>query len=229
LAHARILDAGCGSGALARTIASHKPNWEVFGVDLNPSYIAYATVRSKEARLNNLSFEQGNLQSLSFENNSFDVIWTRFVFYFLPDPAAAIAEFKRIIRPSGLIVFSLHNWRTTVNYPEDPRLQDRERRVFAGLADWQVTEQLPSMLTSAGYCDVSVEIELDRIYTSLGRIEHSNRLNIEDVLKAGIDRVHNILGSRADAESFVVDLLRYYDREDTYTYSMLWTIKCRAP
>jgi ubiquinone/menaquinone biosynthesis C-methylase UbiE len=229
LSQARILDAGCGSGALARTIASHNPNWDVVGVDLNSAYVAYATNRGSEAKLGNLVFEQGNLQALDFEAEAFDIIWSRFVLYFLPEPQAALAEFRRVIRPAGCVIFSLHNWSNMINYPEDSNLQYKERRVLAGLADWRIGQRLPSMLSTAGFCDIPVEIELDRIYTTLGRIKPDNRKNVEDVFTAGINRVASILGSQADAELFISDLLKYYDCDDTYKFSLLWTIKCRAP
>ena len=229
LSQARILDAGCGSGALARTIASSHPHWEVVGVDLNPSYIAYAQGRGREAQLDNLAFMQGNLQALSFAAATFDIIWSRFVLYFLPDPGAAIAEFKRVIRPNGRIVVTLHSLSSMINYPEDPSLQDRQRRVFDGLADMCLAPKLPSMMLAGGFRDISVEIELDRIYSTLGQIEPSSRKNIEDVFKAGINRITDILGSRDEADLFVRDSLNYLDRNDTYTYSLLWTIKGSAP
>jgi ubiquinone/menaquinone biosynthesis C-methylase UbiE len=229
LSRARILDAGCGSGALARTIASHNPNWDVVGVDLNSAYVAYATSRGQEAKLENLVFKQGNLQALDYEAAAFDIVWSRFVLYFLPDPNVALAEFMRVIRPAGWLIFSLHNLPTMIHYPEDSNLQDRERRVLASLANWQIVPRLPSMLSAAGFCDISVEIELDRIYSTLGRIKPDNRKNVEDVFTAGINRVASILGSRADAQLFISDLLKHFDRDDTYTFSLLWTIKCRAP
>jgi ubiquinone/menaquinone biosynthesis C-methylase UbiE len=102
----KLLDAGCGSGAMSRLIASHHPHFEVVGIDLNPAYISYAQDLGRAAALDNLTFEQGDLRALPFTPASFDVIWSRFVLYFLPNPEAAIAEFRRVIRPGG--TWSLH-------------------------------------------------------------------------------------------------------------------------
>jgi ubiquinone/menaquinone biosynthesis C-methylase UbiE len=226
---ARVLDAGCGSGAMCRLIASRHPGFEVTGLDLNSAYVAYARDRSRADGLGNLRFEQGDLQALPLPAASFDAVWSRFVLYFLPRPEAALAEFKRVIRPTGSVVIFLHNWSTLINYPEDAHLRDRQQRVFAGIADMRLAQKMPSMLTAAGFHDVSVEIELDPVYTAIGSIKEANRRNFTEVFEAGIDRVSEALGSRAAADLFVADSLAYYDRPDTYTYSLLWTIKCRAP
>lgn len=229
LPRARVLDAGCGSGAMARLIASSHPEWDVVGLDVNPNYIAYARDRAKAASLDNLSFEHGDLQALSFAAASFDVVWSRFVLYFLPQPEIAIAEFKRILRPGGEIVIALHNWSTLIDYPEDLDLRRRRMRVFSSIADMHLAQKMPSILSAGGFHDVSVEIELDRVYSAIGSIGPEARRNYVEVLEAGIERAVESVGNRSEAERFVSDLLVYLDRPDTYTYSLLWTIKCQTP
>jgi ubiquinone/menaquinone biosynthesis C-methylase UbiE len=81
---------------MARLIASTHPEWDVVGVDFNSAYIAYARDRGRFA---NLSFERGDLRALKFADASFDVIWSRFVLYFLRSPEDAIREFRRVLRP----------------------------------------------------------------------------------------------------------------------------------
>jgi SAM-dependent methyltransferase len=213
---------------MARLIASSHPEWDVVGLDVNPNYIAYARDRAKAASLDNLSFEHGDLQALSFAAASFDVVWSRFVLYFLPQPEIAIAEFKRILRPGGEIVIALHNWSTLIDYPEDLDLRRRRMRVFSSIADMHLAQKMPSMLSAGGFHDVSVEIELDRVYSAIGSIGPEARRNYVEVLEAGIERAVESVGNRSEAERFVSDLLVYLDRPDTYTYSLLWTIKCQT-
>jgi ubiquinone/menaquinone biosynthesis C-methylase UbiE len=225
-----LLDAGCGSGALSRLLASHRPKLDIVGVDLNPAYVAYASDLGAAACLKNVRFEQGNLQALRFPDASFDVIWSRFVLYFLPNPAQAIAEFMRVLRPAGSLIVTLHNWTTLINYPEDPSLQDRQRRLQASaIADMHLAPKLPSMLAAAGFSDVTVEIELDPIYSAVGSMSEGGLRNYSEVFTAAIDRVAATLGGRAEAERFIEDSLAYFSRPDTYTYSLLWTIKGVAP
>ena len=76
---------------------------------------------------------------------------------------------------------------------------------------------------------VSVEVGLDRIYSAIGSIGAEGRRNYADVLQAGMEPISQSLGSQAEAERLIADLFVYLDRPDTYTYSLLWTIRCRAP
>jgi SAM-dependent methyltransferase len=223
---ARVLDAGSGSGAMARLIASTHPEWDVVGVDFNPAYVAYAR---DSGRFANLSFEQGDLRALKFADASFDVIWSRFVLYFLPSPEDAIREFRRVLRPGGEVVVALHNFPNMIDHPEDVELRNRRTRAFSSILDGYLPQKLPSMLSQCGFRDVSVEVELDRICSAIGSIGAEGRRNYADVLRAGMGPISRSLGSQAEAERLIANLFAYLDRPDTYTYSLLWTIRCRAP
>jgi ubiquinone/menaquinone biosynthesis C-methylase UbiE len=225
----RVLDAGCGSGAMARLMASSHPDWDVVGVDFNSNYVAYARGRGRAASLANLSFEQGDLRALNFANASFDVIWSRFVLYFLPSPDDALREFRRVLHAGGEVVVALHNFPNMIDHPEDADLRNRRTRAFSSILDGYLPQKLPSILSKCGFRDVSVEIELDRIYSAIGPIGAEGRRNYAEVLQAGMEPISQSLGSQAEAERLIADLSVYLDRPDTYTYNLLWTIKCGAP
>jgi SAM-dependent methyltransferase len=200
------------------------------GVDLGSAYVAYADELSKASSLKNVRFEQGNLQALKYPNATFNIIWSRFVLYFLPNPEAAIGEFMRVLRPEGTLIVTLHNWTTLINHPEEQALQDRQKRVYASaIADMHLAPKLPSLLTQAGFRNVSVEVELDPIYSAIGTTGDGNLRNFAEVFNAAIDRVAAVLGSREEADRIIKDSLTYLSRTDTYTYSLLWTIKGVAP
>jgi ubiquinone/menaquinone biosynthesis C-methylase UbiE len=226
LPRARVLDAGSGSGAMARLIASTHPEWDVVGVDFNPAYVDYARGRG---RLTNLSFEQGDLRALNFADASFDIIWSRFVLYFLPGPEDAIREFRRVLRPGGEVIVALHNFPNMIDHPEDAELRNRRTQAFSSILDGYLPQKLPLMLSKCGFHDVSIEIELDRIYSAIGPIGAEARRNYAEVLKAGMEPISQSLGTQAEAERLIEDLFVYLDRSDTYTYSLLWIIKCRTP
>jgi hypothetical protein len=73
------------------------------------------------------------------------------------------------------------------------------------------------------------ELELDRIYSAIGAIGAEGRRNYTEVLQAGMEPISQRLGSRAEAEKLIADLLAYLDRPDTNTYSLFWMITARAP
>jgi ubiquinone/menaquinone biosynthesis C-methylase UbiE len=97
-----ILDVACGPGILACALAKHAR--KVIGVDITPAMIGEARARQEAAGLNNLEWHIGDATALPFEEGRFDRVSTRYSFHHMPDPAAALAEMKRVCRSSGRIV-----------------------------------------------------------------------------------------------------------------------------
>jgi ubiquinone/menaquinone biosynthesis C-methylase UbiE len=95
----RVLDVGCGAGAAlapaARAAAS------AVGVELSPAMAerARAAAPSAEVRV-------GDASQLEFEDGSFDVVLSAFTAFFMPDPTAALREWRRVLVPGGRIVLS---------------------------------------------------------------------------------------------------------------------------
>jgi hypothetical protein len=116
-----------------------------------------------------------------------------------------------------------------IDHPEDADLRNRRTKAFSSILDGHLPQKLPLILSKCGFHDVSVEVELDRIYSAIGSVGAEGRRNYADVLQAGMEPISQSLGSKAEAERLIADLFVYLDRPDTYTYSLLWTIRCRAP
>jgi ubiquinone/menaquinone biosynthesis C-methylase UbiE len=223
-----ILDAGCGSGLMSRLLASRFPETEVVGLDLNPDYLAYARGCATAERLPNLSFEQGDVQSLPFADGVFDVVWSQWVLYFLLRPDLALREFRRVLRPGGVVLIALDDRPLLTNYPEDVALQQRLERVAFALADVGLARKMPLVLREAGFAYISVEIETCESMTILGAIDSEHRRNVEDHLEPIMLPIATILGGMKEAEKLRSDLLSYLDRSDTYTYTMFWIIQGTA-
>lgn len=98
----RLLDSGCGPGLVSRYLAPHVA--QVVGVDLTPAMVDLATQAARVVGLSNTSFMQGNMTSLPFAADEFDVAVTRYAFHHLENPAAAFAELLRVTRPGGRII-----------------------------------------------------------------------------------------------------------------------------
>jgi ubiquinone/menaquinone biosynthesis C-methylase UbiE len=96
----RWLDVGCGNGAFTERLINRCAPAEVIGIDPSQEQLAYAVARSgtKVAK-----FQRGNAQDLSFGDGSFDVAVMALVLSFLGDPAKAIAEMARVVRPGGWV------------------------------------------------------------------------------------------------------------------------------
>ena len=95
--NARILDAGCGTGLNLR----HLPEGSV-GVDINPRNIALL-----RERLPNHTVMEGDVEALPFDDASFGTVLCTEVIEHIPDPRAALAEYRRVLQPGGVLIGSV--------------------------------------------------------------------------------------------------------------------------
>ncbi|HTQ48593.1 MAG TPA: class I SAM-dependent methyltransferase [Polyangiaceae bacterium] len=96
----RVLDVGCGTGSLSACVLSELPTATVVGVDPSPGFIAGARLAVPDARAR---FEVGSAMSLGRPEAAFDAVVSLLVLNFVPDPAIALAEFRRVTRAGGCI------------------------------------------------------------------------------------------------------------------------------
>src|SRR5947208_6635331 len=97
-----VLDVACGPGlvvcAFAR-VARH-----VTGIDLTPAMIERARGIQRERGLRNVTFEVGDVRALPHPDASFTIVASRFAFHHIPEPAAVLAEMKRVCTPGGKVL-----------------------------------------------------------------------------------------------------------------------------
>ena len=97
-----VLDAGCGSGWYAEYLLEHKAN--VTAVDVSPKLVAI-TKKRVGTRAQVLQADLG--QPLEFaDDSSFDLILCPLVMHYLEDWQAVFEEYHRILKPSGILLFS---------------------------------------------------------------------------------------------------------------------------
>src|SRR5258708_637226 len=108
------LDAGCGSGTLARYLV--EAGARVLGVDAAEEMIAMARelasqdVARKDEHSQHLRFEHvATIAHLSLAGQSLDGILCSSVLEYVSEPPACLAEFARVLRPGGLLVVSVAN------------------------------------------------------------------------------------------------------------------------
>jgi ubiquinone/menaquinone biosynthesis C-methylase UbiE len=108
LAGRRVLDVGCGDGALACAAASRRA--DVTGID--PDLAMLVAARSRAARVGvHVAFLEGRVEQLPFPDTSLDVVVSVTVLCFVPDAAAAVREMARVLRPGGrLVLGELGRW-----------------------------------------------------------------------------------------------------------------------
>ncbi|KAG8860139.1 hypothetical protein FRB96_004162 [Tulasnella sp. 330] len=123
-----ILDVGCGPGSITLGFAeSVGPRGKVVGLDLGQRAIATANGLAKERGIENSEFLVGNVYSLPFPDESFDIVYCHQVLTHClakdGGPVAALKEMRRVCKAGGIVAPREGITNTGRNYPELPGLE----------------------------------------------------------------------------------------------------------
>ena len=100
---ARILDCGVGNGSLSIALDSLiKGPVDFHAIDTSAEMLVQAKSVMQHAGLDP-HFQQADVMSLPYEDQSFDVVMAAHVLEHLPDPQRALAEVVRVLKPGGMV------------------------------------------------------------------------------------------------------------------------------
>jgi len=116
---ARVLDAGCGTGGFLQRLKTWQPEWQLIGLDLSPLACDFARRRG-------LVVDQGSVTALPFAEGEFDAIVCGDVLYHILEHVEALREFRRCLRPGGVLVLNLPAYRWLWSYHDD-RVHSKHR------------------------------------------------------------------------------------------------------
>ena len=117
----QVLDAGCGAGADLALLQKTYPAAQILGIDAVPAMAALANAASSSApgmrSLNQMLSRLlpakagvdilcGDFANLPFAANSVDLLWSNLALHWHPQPDRVFAEWRRILRVDGLLMFS---------------------------------------------------------------------------------------------------------------------------
>ena len=100
----RVLDAGCGAGHTAASFAPHVA--EVVALDFTAPMLQQVEMLAEERGLANISTRLGDVESLPFDDGTFDLVVSRYSAHHWPNPEQAMHEFARVLRPRGQFILS---------------------------------------------------------------------------------------------------------------------------
>lgn len=217
-----VLDVGCGSGSMARTMAKAEPGARVVGVDVRANYLDFARDQALAAGLTNLEFKVGDVFSLPFADATFDVVWTKYLFQWLKDIGPALDEVARVLKPGGRIVSADFVDFAVEHHRADPKFDRDARRIMPEFVDVGVGRRIAPGLLSRGFRNVSVEIETDTLFTVVGAVDYERRRNWELQWQAARARLIDIEGSEEAADQFIKSFLAHHDDPTTCTFTALY-------
>ena len=98
-----LLDVGCASGSITVGLAKVVDPGQVTGVDISEVEIQRAQQRASESDISNIRFEIGDTNQLDFSDESFDALFSNNTLEHIPEPADALREMRRVLKPGGII------------------------------------------------------------------------------------------------------------------------------
>jgi SAM-dependent methyltransferase len=149
-----VLDVAAGTGHAARLLAPRA--LAVVAVDSTPAMLAQGRERLERDGVRNVVLLRGDANDLHFTDETFDVAVTRFALHHLEDPAVAVAEMVRCLRPGGRVAVA------DLVASEDPEVAERQNRLER-LRDPSHTsalapDRLAALLGEAGLEGIGVEV-----------------------------------------------------------------------
>jgi malonyl-CoA O-methyltransferase len=185
IAPSRVLDAGCGEGADLSVLQGSYPQAQVFGIDASPAMLdvahdRYVAARSSfnrlvgkwlPAKLGGGGIEPellcGDFAQLPMEARTLDLIWSNLALHWHPQPDRVFAEWRRVLKVDGLLMFSCFG----------PDTFKELRAAFADVGS--ATSVLPfvdmhdfgDMLVNAGFSTPVMDMETVTVtYETVGKL-----------------------------------------------------------
>jgi ubiquinone/menaquinone biosynthesis C-methylase UbiE len=157
-----VLDIATGRGAIISALTKLTgKDCRFVGIDLSAQMLSHTTDDFARRGLATVRFEQMDAERLTFADESFDLVTSGFAIHLLNDPANAIAEAFRTLRPGGHFAFSTpgrSSGRCADFY--DALSREFSERIASESRDQSRLRSVP-MLTDAGFIDLeAIEVEI---------------------------------------------------------------------
>jgi SAM-dependent methyltransferase len=147
---AEVLDVGCGIGRTTQHLRDRLPApHRVVGLDADADLLTVARNRTGAHDASNIAYQAGDAADLPFDDDTFDVVFARFLLTHLPEPAAAVAEFRRVCRPGGLVAAQEPDFASLGTWPPS-KAYAMVREAAPALLDPEMGRKMWSLFRDAG-------------------------------------------------------------------------------
>ena len=230
----RGLDAGCGVGLQCMLFAEETgPSGHITGVDVSAEMLDYGRELVNEAGLTaQISFQEADIASLPFDDNTFDWIWSADCAGYGPwDTLKLLGEMVRVAKPGGIIAIAA--WSSEKLLPGYPLLEARLGATASGIAPFSRGRKPELHFLRAlgwfqelGMNGLSAQSFTGSVYAPLDDGERKALVDLFDMRWPGVsneltpeDLAEFQRLCLPDSPDFILNLPDYYA---FFSYSMFW-------
>jgi ubiquinone/menaquinone biosynthesis C-methylase UbiE len=219
-----VLSVGCGPAVILQAICSKHSSIQGTGIDVSAGRVQQAIQKHRSNP--RLRFVHGDAQAMPFPSDSFDVVYARMLFEYLPNKEQVASEMVRVCRHGGTVLIQDLDGQLLWNFPEDPTVQRAVEKVVASLAntgfDPFVGRKLFWLAHKSGLQNIDVQVECYHLVA--GKIDPSILKQWELKLDIAMPQIARIVGDKRVAEEQAERFLDYLRRPDSLTYSNVFTV-----
>ncbi len=168
---AEVLDVGCGPGTI--TLGLARRAGRAVGLDTSEAMVEASSALAAEEGVGNASFEVGSAYELPFDGGAFDVVYAHQLLQHLADPVAALREFRRVLRPGGLVAVRDSDYATMTHAPVERAIEQWRGIVgevtAANGGEANAGRYLPGWVRAAGFTEPAVTTSTTTFADAEGR------------------------------------------------------------
>lgn len=159
-----VLDLGCGTGKISRSIGRFVTAGSVLGIDRSPTMVVAAQASPELQEMHNIRFQVGDSEKLDLPTASFNFVYARLLFQHLRDPQLTLSEIRRVLKPGGIVCLVDIDDDWSMIYPRVESMQSF-REAFVRIqaeqgGDANVGRKLGTYLSIAGFAHIKTAIEM---------------------------------------------------------------------
>jgi SAM-dependent methyltransferase len=211
-ANMRVLEVGSGLGLLAVDVAGSASNVRVIGVEQSREQIAAASRDSA------VSYTQGDAHRLQFEDDSFDLVYTRYLLEHVADPERVVAEMRRVARPRCRVAACENDislLRMDPACPAFTRVWNTFQHYQQHLGgDSNIGRRLYRLFRHAGLVSIELSVQPEIHWHGSPGFAAWIRNLIGNIESARLGLMNSGLCGKADIDSAIADMTALLSNED---------------
>jgi SAM-dependent methyltransferase len=191
-----VLEVGSGIGMLANSVATRNPDSKVFGIEISPKQIKKA--KNNFSGTTNLAFIEGDALSIKFDNDTFDIIYCRYILEHVLNPEFVLREIYRVLKPGGKLFVQENNILIYTIDPDCPSYSFILKKfveiqsILGG--DAEIGKRLFSLIKKAGFSSIELSIAPEVHYYGLPTYDPwiNNSIEIINGAKKHLLELHDV-------------------------------------